>query len=121
MEKTVVKSVALVLIATVGLLGCMAMPAGLTGSTYPITANDSYTEIGPASGSAWGVNILGIPVGELSPAKKAIERALTSSGGDALINNTTMESRMFFLWFVTIYQTKVNGTAVKIQKGGARR
>ncbi|OQX51847.1 MAG: hypothetical protein B5M53_10175 [Candidatus Cloacimonas sp. 4484_209] len=110
-----------VVVLVVWFFGCMAAPVSLSGPTHPITANDTYTEIGPAEGSAWNAFILGIiPIGELSPARKAVDRALASSGGDALIN-TTIDQRWYMLGFLNLYHTKVKGTAVKIQKGGAVR
>lgn len=97
-----------------GLGGCVTYPGGITGSTVPLNPG-SYTEIGEASGSTWGMHLLGIlPISEASP-QTALDRALTSSGGDALIQ-TTVVMRIYPLFILNLYQTQVEGTAVTINK-----
>lgn len=102
-------------------LGCMSAPLTIEGPTVPVTANDSYTEIGEASGHAWAGVLLGIiPIAESTPAKKALGRALQSSGGDGLIN-VAADTLLVNLGFVTLMRTTVSGTAIKVERGAAVR
>jgi hypothetical protein len=108
------------LIISLVLVGCATFPVALAPSSRPITANDTVTEIGPASGSAFGGIVFGIPFGELRQVGPALQRALKSSGGDALIE-VAVEYKTYNLLIGTLMRTSVYGTAVKIQKGGATR
>ena len=98
---------------SVSTAGCVGSAAGIAPSTTPITARDSYVELGPATGSAWGGNILFIfPMGA-GDTSTAIERALEASGGDALIN-VTLENRGYFFLVAMLSRVKVNGIAIKM-------
>jgi hypothetical protein len=105
-----------VIVLAIFVTSCMIMPAGIAPSTTPITANDTYTELGKASGSAWGVNILGLPLAEMGTVTKAVERAKADTGADALID-VGVEQQVYQLFFITIFRTYVEGTAVKIKRG----
>lgn len=118
MKRTLALVVGMVIVPLI-LAGCMTMGSGIAPSTAPITADDSYTEIGPAAGSAWGIHIMGLlPISE-SGTDIAVNRALTSSGGDALIN-VTMDNSVYMLMVVNLYRTRVEGTAIKLQRGARR-
>ena len=103
-----------VLMVLVAGSGCMSMGAGIAPSTRPITDSMKVTEIGPASGSSWGINVFGIPLAE-SGHGLALRRALDTSGADALIE-VTSDNRIYYLFVVTLYETRVHGTAVNLSK-----
>lgn len=98
--------------------GCMMYSTGISPSSVPITANDTYTEIGPTSGSAWGVVLYCIPLFESDPMDKAVKRAVKNGGGNALVEMTS-DNSMYYLWLFTIYRTRVEATSVNYVKGGA--
>ena len=105
---------------SLALTSCATTPVSLSASTIPITSNDIVTAIGPASGSAWGGMLLFIPLSPGRQLEPALERALKSSGGDALVN-VKVEFKTYFLFVGIIHKTEVYGTAVKVKKGGALR
>ncbi|MFH1673325.1 MAG: hypothetical protein ABIF87_07870 [Pseudomonadota bacterium] len=99
--------------------GCIIMPAGIADSTTPINDNDKVTKLGPTEGEAYSVLILGIlPVAEGGTAT-AVERAKKCKGADAL-TDVTLDNRVCLCPVAYIYQTKVQGEAVKIEKGAAQ-
>ncbi len=109
--KAVMVFVSLCAVAVIG-AGCIAIPAGIAASTEPLEPG-KYTEIGPASGSAYGIAVMGIPASEPgSPTQIALGRALNTSGGDALIRAAVDVTQYNFLW-VTVIQSTVSGTAVR--------
>ena len=97
--------------------GCMTYPISLSGTSTYIGGNDRVTEIGPASGSAFGGVVFGLPIGEPNQVGNALKRALKSSGGDALIE-VKVEYKIYNLMIGTLMRTKVYGTAVKVRKRG---
>ncbi|MBI3553428.1 MAG: hypothetical protein HY077_13110 [Elusimicrobia bacterium] len=105
--------------ASVVLAGCMVYPVSVSPSSHYIGPNDTVTEIGPANGSAFCVMPLGIPICEPHQMGPAIDAALKSSGGDALLN-VRVDFHSYNLMFVVILRTDVYGTAAKIRKGGSR-
>lgn len=107
---------ALILIVTAS--GCMSFPAGVAGSTKPLAAG-SYTEVGPAQGTAFGIMLIGIPLSEPYPARSAVDRALKNGGGDALVN-VTIDNTQLLLGPVTLVFTTAKGTAVKETSSGRR-
>lgn len=94
--------------------GCMSMGAAIAPSTTPITDSMTVTQIGPASGSSWGFMLFGIPLSEAGH-RKAVQRALASSGADALIE-VVSDNKMYYLFIITLYQVRVEGTAVKLSR-----
>ena len=104
---------ALVVAAGVALAGC-ASPISIAPSTHPIPPDKTMTRIGPAEGSSWSGLILGIiPFGSSSPIKSARDSALKESNADALIG-VTVDYRSWFLLFLTLRQTFVEGEAVML-------
>ncbi len=110
--------ISLCLIAAV-VAGCQCQMTGLAACSTPITEDDSYTEIGPVTSYSWGCLLGGIlPLSENNPSKKCLNRALRKSGGDALVE--VSEDTMFiFIPYVYPYRTRLQGTAVKVERGGA--
>jgi len=116
MSKKSIKSVALILIISF-VTSCMTTMTGIAPSSTPITAEDTYTVIGPTVGRAWGLMTF-IPIFENDPSLKARDRAIQKAGADALIE-VTEDYTMIYLYYIQIYITRVRGTAVKVQRGGA--
>lgn len=97
-------------------VGMMTLPAADPGSL--LTKPVPYTALGPAKGTACRYFAIGlIPWGN-STAAAALEDALASSGGNALLN-VAIETNLY--GFVPIYHvfsftcTTVRGTAVKYE------
>lgn len=105
---------AIVVVLAVVVAGCMSMPTGLAPSTMPL-APGSYTEMGKARGHAVGVIVLGIAVSEPFPCRAAVDRAIASSGADALVN-VSADATQILLGPFTIITTTVQGTAVRVNK-----
>jgi hypothetical protein len=93
--------------------GCMATGAGMTDSTTPLDGK-SYTVIGKADGSAWGIMILGIPFSELKMTENAIARAKADAKADGLID-VCMDNVVYNLGPIVIVRTHVMGKAIKIK------
>ena len=100
-------------------VGCMSQMTGMAPSSTPITADDTYTVLGQTSGKAWGVMLFGIPIFEHNPSEKAVQRAIDQGGGNALIE-VCQDVNMLYLLYLYLYWTDVEGTAVQVERGGAR-
>ncbi len=100
------------------LLPACTSVVGISPSTTPITSDDSYTIIGPTSGRSSGAVWFFIPTMPDTPSKNARDNAIASKHADALIE-VTEEYTTFSLFIVTFIWTTVEGTAVKIKRGGA--
>lgn len=105
---------AMALLATTACSTCV----GIAPSTTPITENDSYVTIGKAKGTCSGYIWLFIPTYPDNQSEIARNDALKSSGGDALIEVTEEYKFTTFLLFTKV-KTTVEGTAIKIKRGGA--
>jgi len=97
--------------------GCSTC-VGISPSTTPITENDSYVIMGPARGSSTGIVWFIIPTFPDSPSENARNDALKKSGGDALIEVTEEYYVATFIFFSYV-KTTVQGTAIKLKRGGA--
>lgn len=105
-----------------GALGCFTQPAGLTSSTLPITARDTYTIINSdAEGRDSSLSILGISLMPYN-AYNALQNAKQRYGADGLIN-VTCENKTFWITLVspliTWHTVTVRGEAIKLERGGA--
>lgn len=98
-------------------IACTTTMTGISPSTTPITANDSYTKLSHTTGHAWGVLIYGIPLTENNQSKLAVERAIKNGGGNALIE-VSEDSTYLNLLYGGILWTTINGTAVSVKRGG---
>ena len=116
MNRSILITTALLLLLSA--TGCMTNLTGIAPSTTPITAKDTYTVMGKAKGSSWGLMILSIPLFENDPSRKAVRRAIENGGGNALIE-VSQDTNMLFLYFVSVFWTDVDGTAVQVERGGA--
>ncbi|HPN85029.1 MAG TPA: hypothetical protein PK821_06820 [Victivallales bacterium] len=106
-----------VLFAVISFSGCTSV-VGISPSTTPITENDTYTIIGKASGTSRGILWFVIPTFPDSPSKTARDKAIRDSGADALIE-VVEEYEVFNMLVLGFVWTTVEGTAVKITRGGA--
>ena len=91
---------------------------GIAPSTTPITENDSYVKIGKAKGTSSGIVWFIVPTFPDNQSELARNDALNSSGADALIEVTEEYKVSTFLLF-SVVKTTVEGTAIKIKRGGA--
>ena len=92
---------------------------GISPATTPITENDSYVVIGKAKGTSSGVVWFIIPTFPDNQSEIARDEAIKSSGGDALIE-VTEEYRVSTFIIFSVVKTTVQGTAIKIKRGGAQ-
>lgn len=100
------------------LLPACTSVVGISPSTTPITSDDAYTVIGRAKGSSTGIIWFIIPTMPDSPSKNARDNAIASKHADGLIEVTEEYTTLSFL-VVTFVWTTVEGTAIKIKRGGA--
>ena len=119
MKKIIVSLAMILLIAgctSTGNLGMVARSVAEPGSL--LTSSQPYKVIGPARGKACRYFLLGIiPWGDAT-LKRALDKALAETGGDALINLSVSSS---LYGFVPIYNvfcftcTTVEGIAIKFE------
>jgi hypothetical protein len=100
------------------LLPACTSVVGISPSTTPITSDDSYTVIGRTKGTSTGIIWFFIPTMPDSPSKDARDNAIASRQADGLFEVTEEYTTLSFL-LVTFVWTTVEGTAVKIKRGGA--
>jgi hypothetical protein len=78
-----------------------------------------YTILGVGEGSACSSFFLGIPLGGENTYKKAVEKAVSSKGGDLLIQASADETLTYFpATFLSIYQQRcitVTGLVVRLK------
>jgi hypothetical protein len=121
--KRIILSLAVIVVfascTSTGNLGMVSKSVADPGSL--LTSSQHYKVIGPAQGKACRYFLLGIiPWGD-STIKKAVDKALAESGGDALINLSVSSS---LYGFVPIYNvfcftcTTVEGIAIKFETPG---
>ena len=114
------KAFMLALFVAAACTSCQTVMTGIVPSTTPIAANDTYATLGPTKGKAYGVSVLGIPMSDPNPSLRARNRAINLSGGNALIEVTEDFTRLDLL-LVTVFTTRIRGTAVQVERGGADR
>jgi hypothetical protein len=100
------------------LLPACTSVVGISPSTTPITSEDSYTVIGRAKGISTGIIWFFIPTMPDSPSKNARDNAIISKDADGLIEVTEEYTTLSF-FVITFVWTTVEGTAIKIKRGGA--
>jgi hypothetical protein len=97
------------------LCSCISRPGGITSSTIPISASDSYTVVqNNVSGKSWTMEILGfIPLSPVS-AYSALQAAKEDNGCDGLINVSANSEWKWFILF-SYYKIEVRGDAIKLK------
>ncbi|HCE46528.1 MAG TPA: hypothetical protein DET40_23530 [Lentisphaeria bacterium] len=108
----------IIVVLMLAILPACTTVVGISPSTTPITSEDSYTVIGPATGRSTGAIWFFIPTMPDTPSKNARDNAIASKHADGLIE-VTEEYTVFSLLLVTFVWTTVDGTAIKIKRGGA--
>jgi len=118
------------LIRLMGLLGLLSLTACTSvGSLGVITKSSadpvsvlgkghSYKELGPAEGQACRYFALAVIPWGNSDIQTAVDRALQTTGGDALVNVSTSTSLYGFVPIYNVFSftcTTVKGTAVKLE------
>jgi hypothetical protein len=115
MNKICLISIAVGVLAITG--GCTSL-VSVAPSTVPITANDTYTKLGRATGTSQSIIILGLfPFGSLTPSRAARNEAIESKRANALIE-VTESFRLLNLLIVQYRWTTVEGTAIQFEQGG---
>jgi hypothetical protein len=114
-----ISSVLILFTAMLFLAGCSSV-VSVSPSTTPITASDSYTKLGYASGRSSTFVILGlIPIGPSNPSKSARDSAIGYAKGANALTEVTEEYNTVNLLVFQLYWTTVEGTAIKFERKGA--
>ena len=95
--------------------GCAMRPGGVTSSTTPIEGR-KYVNLGRAVQTDSRVYLLGfIPVSGANYTRDAIDKAVRSRGGDAMIDVTVEGfSQFWILW--TRFATRVEGDVIRFER-----
>jgi hypothetical protein len=95
--------------------GCTTTVGGVAPSSEPL-APGSYSPVGKAVGTSWGVHLLGfIPIVQPSTAD-ALTDAIEDRRADALLQVTAETGRCWHLLVVVLERIKVEGMAVTLKK-----
>jgi len=98
-------------------VGLITAASGRPGAL--LTEQRSYTEVGPVSGRACRYFLLGIiPWGDSTPTR-AMEEALASTEGDAIINASIETSLYGFIPIYNVFSftcTTVKGVGIKLDR-----
>ena len=95
--------------------GCVMAPGGVAPSTTPIEGR-KYTELGRVVETDSRIYLFGfIPITGANYIRDAVNEAVESRGGDAMIN-VTVES--YFQWWVVLtrFVTRVDGEVIRFEK-----
>lgn len=100
--------------------GCITSPVAVAPSTHPITAGMEVTNLGPASGRASLVTVMGIPLSSPHPTETALRKAINSKAADALLALTveshTVALPLTMLPLVNVVTVCVHGEAIKLSE-----
>ena len=115
--KSIVTSLRTVVLA-VGLVaasaGCAHMPGGVAASTTPLEGR-KYTNLGPARQSDSRIALFGIlPISGSNTIRGAIRKAVSSRGGDAMINVTVEAYSQYWILFSRDV-TAVEGDVIRFE------
>ena len=106
---TIAVCAALVLIL---LSGCAMIPGGVAPSNTPINGRD-YTELGYAKETDSRIYLLGLlPISGSNTIRDAIEEAIDSKHGDALINITVETYGQYWILWSRV-ATRVEGNVIR--------
>lgn len=109
MRKLLLSMIAIAVLATTA--GCMATSAGVAPSSTPIAGKD-FTVLGEASGSAFAVNLLGVPLTYGNCTARARNNCVERAAADGIIN-ATVDNKIYNLGLVMVQRTQVSGQAIK--------
>jgi hypothetical protein len=102
---------------SVGTLGMVTKSSADPGAV--LKGGQSYKELGATQGEACRYFLLGVAPWGDSTFSKAVDNALATTGGDALINVTVANSLYGFVPIYNIFGytcTEVKGIAIKLEK-----
>ncbi|MCL1912204.1 MAG: hypothetical protein FWG13_08360 [Leptospirales bacterium] len=112
------KLIIVVFVASLLLLaGCTTTPVGIAPSITPLDGKIVSADLGPAKGSNRAFSVLGLFMIGRPDIQAAVNDALSSSGGDALLNVQCYEVYHYFFFFST-NTVIVEGNAVKLSAAG---
>ena len=99
---------------TLLLSGCAMMPGGIAASNTPINGRE-YAKLGYARETDSRIYLLGlIPISGANTIRDAIQGAIDSKNGDALINITVETYSQDWILF-SRYLTRVEGNVIRFQ------
>ena len=94
------------------LSGCAMIPGGVAPSNTPINGRD-YTELGYAKETDSRIYLLGLlPISGSNTIRDAIEEAIDSKNGDALINITVETYGQYWILWSRV-ATRVEGNVIR--------
>ncbi len=93
------------------LTGCVT-PMGMTASSTPLHNRVVVENLGQAEGSDWSWSLLGLWSMGRPDIDKAINQAIESKNGDALINVRWYEKQYYFVLF-SVTKVIVTGQVIK--------
>ena len=96
--------------------GCTTS-VGISPSSIPITANDTYTQMGYTSGDTTTVVVFGIAFGPDDPSKSARDEAMRDKNANGL-SEVTQDFTSINLFLVQFYSTTVEANAIKFDRKG---
>ena len=93
---------------------CATSPGGIAASTTPINGRE-YKVLGNVSETSSRVALLGVlPISGKNSTRDAIESAIESKSGDAMINVTVDAHHEFWLLFTRMV-TSIEGDVIKFE------
>ncbi|MCL2025607.1 MAG: hypothetical protein FWG92_02250 [Leptospirales bacterium] len=102
------------------LAGCSTTPICLTSAITPLDGKNIDANLGKAKGSDTAYSVLGLFMIGRPDIGTAVNNALTSSGGDTLINVRCYQTYYYF-FFWSSSTVVVQGDAVKLSDKGRGR
>ncbi len=108
--KKIIPIIFVMILITV-LISCVT-PMGMTSSSTPLYNKTITENLGQAEGSNWSWSLLGLWSIGRPDMDKAINNAIASKNGDALINVRWYEKHYYFVLF-SITKVIVTGQVVK--------
>ena len=106
------RNVVLAVLALSLTAGCVTNPGGIAPSTTPL-AGKEYRVLGEVEGTDTRVYLFGIlPLTGANTTQEAVNDALASKGGDALLD-VTVDYNWEFWFFITRSETMVRGKAIR--------
>jgi hypothetical protein len=101
----------IIFITALALLSCVT-PMGMTSSSTPLHNRVIVENLGQAEGSDWSWSLLGLWSVGMPDMDKAINKAIASKNGDALINVRWYEKHYYFVLF-SVTKVIVTGQVIK--------
>jgi len=114
MSKAVKFSALVVILLLFVVTGCAHVPGGIAASSTPLEGKE-YVILGKATGQDSLYYLLGlIPLSNSNTTPEALANAVSSRGGDAMIN-VTVESYSQWFFVVTRVVTTVQGDVIRFK------